>query len=238
VKAKDTCTDPGCFEAKTSGRGAIKVEEYRAAGQAGNHRRRPRSKIIGEGRGASRRATSSWTLSCYDDEKERNYRQLLGKACPEVVLVEKPGTPGEFLELVPEKEAREALAKKYPALGRRSRGASARRAPTTPISSSRRKPAFNVHLALREVIGRDGFTNADLIEIGVSQLEYGGGVDEDLAPHWGLPKEHDPDLARGEAARGQRSRSSCRCCSTCCCRRRIRITSKRTIAWRRCTALT
>ena len=109
------------------------------------------------------------------------------------MFVENPHKVGEFIECYPEKAARDAFAKKFPAVAQEKR-----RVVRNPEFEIEKRTRYKVHRALRDLVSRQGFTNADLIEIGIAQLEYGDSVDDELADLWGLAKEHSGDEAEAK----------------------------------------
>jgi hypothetical protein len=192
VKAKDTCTDPACFALKTAAAVLAKVEAHRAAGRtviAGAAAKKLLPQSYSEPKGYVK-----LDAHCNDDDKGRHWRAVLGKACPEVVLIENPHKAGEFIEVVPVKAAREALLKKNPKIAEREKANEASIRKTERANEIGTETDWRVYLALRELVGRQGFTNADLREIVLERLDaYDTDVDPRLYPYWGFAEGEDFD---------------------------------------------
>jgi ParB/RepB/Spo0J family partition protein len=109
VKGKDLCTDPVCFAAKREAFNARAITEAKAAG----------GRVI-EGPQAKKLKPNSYgqigggfvelDRHCYEDKKNRTFRQLLGsKAEIEVVKFADPHS-GKLVDVVEEASARKVLA--------------------------------------------------------------------------------------------------------------------------------
>lgn len=107
VKSADVCTDPPCFELKVKAHTARQVADAKANGR----------KVI---TGAAAKKLMPYSHAtpkgyvkladhCYQDDKSRTYRQLIGKAVTPV-LIEDP-KEGKLIECVPEQEAAAQLRK-------------------------------------------------------------------------------------------------------------------------------
>lgn len=189
VKAKDTCTDPGCFEEKTKAAIAIKVEEYRAAGREVITGAAAK-KIIPKYEYQAPKGYVKLDARCEADEKGRNWRAVLGKAMPTPVLVENIHKPGEFIEMVPAKEAKAALLEKHPEIAKREKARAAVDRKSDLENEIFNETKWRVYLALRERIGREGITNAELHEIILAQLDN-DEPEERVARLWGLEDGSD-----------------------------------------------
>lgn len=107
VKAKDTCTDPVCFQAKRKASAARKLEVARESGRK-IHEGAAAKKILPYGAESSP-ASGFHKLDdrCWSDRKNRTYRQILGKSAEEHLQV--VHLDGAVVEVVHEKDAKAAL---------------------------------------------------------------------------------------------------------------------------------
>lgn len=104
VKNADVCTDPKCFAAKKEAHGA----KLRAAAEASGKKvitgaeakKLMPSQYAEEPTGYMHLAKTVWI-----GDKQKSVKQLLGKDCPETVLIENPHS-GELMECVPAAAAR------------------------------------------------------------------------------------------------------------------------------------
>ena len=112
VKSGDVCTDPACFDERKQAH----AERLRAEAES-------RGQQIIEGKSAKKIMPSRHTLpndgdyvaldaTCYDDDKYRSWRKLLGKDAPTPALLVNPHTPGELIEVLPRATIAEHLKAK------------------------------------------------------------------------------------------------------------------------------
>lgn len=142
----NVCTDPSCFRKKVEASARRRKEEAAAAGQKVLSPREAK-KVFPYRNGAM-----AWNApyadldeGCYDDPKHRNWRRLLGKDRPDVVLAEDPA--GKIHELVPKDAARRKLREKYDWAKDRAEG------PRGNPEETRRKKAHKLRLeAIREAL--------------------------------------------------------------------------------------
>lgn len=112
VKGADVCTDPECFAAKK----AAHLARMRAAAAAKGQRvisGKEAKKIIPYSSVAENSGYLALDQRNYADPKHRTYRALLGKGCPEPILIEHPES-GELIEAVASKEIAGVLKEKIP----------------------------------------------------------------------------------------------------------------------------
>lgn len=188
VESDNVCTDPECFADKRAAHGARIVEEARAKGLE-----------VLTGKEAKKVLPYSYSRPAgfvklddhnYQDEKNRTWAKILGKdAKAKVVLCEVPDEPGTFVELVREKDVNAILKAK----GIEKVKAPTRRNELTPAERRAdrerqiaREVNWQAYLALREVVGRDGFTQVELRAIARDALAFGTDIDERLVSYWGL----------------------------------------------------
>ena len=197
--SNDSCTDPGCFNAKRDAHAREIADKARAEG---------REVLVGED--ARKVLKQSWPdpkgmyrldRICHADGKQRTWEKTLGKAAKDkIVLVEHPDEPATFVECIRHADAEAILeAKGVDAQQVRNPTVRPMETKVTADMKIKRETEWQAYLALREEIGRNGITNADLRAIAKVELSKSyAGVDEDLAPYWGLDKKHGP--AEAEAA--------------------------------------
>lgn len=196
--SNDSCTDPGCFNAKRDAHAREIADKARAEG---------REVLVGED--ARKVLKQSWSdpkgmyrldRICHADGKHRTWEKTLGKAAKDkIVLVEHPDEPATFVECIRHADA-EAILEAKGVDAQQVRHPTVRPMETkfTADMKIKLETEWQTYLALREEVGRNGITNADLRAIAKVQLSVGGDVDEDLAPYWGLDKNHR--LSDAEAA--------------------------------------
>lgn len=105
VKSADVCTDPACFQKKRAAQTALRIADATSAGQT-----------VITGAAAKKLISGAYSSPvgyvklddhCYEDPKNRRWRQVIGKAVTPV-LIENVHN-GVLVEAVPEKDARAAL---------------------------------------------------------------------------------------------------------------------------------
>lgn len=188
----NVCTDPQCFGQKREAQGAKVVEEAKAKGLE-----------VLTGKDALKVLPYAHSRPAgfvkldepnYRDEKNRTWAKLLGKeAKDKIVLCERPDEPGTFVELVREKDVNAILKAKGIEHVKAKRLTEVKLSPAE-IRHERerqitREVNWQAYLALREVIGREGFTQVELRAIALDALRYGTEIDDRLLPYWGLATE-------------------------------------------------
>jgi ParB/RepB/Spo0J family partition protein len=104
----EVCTDPPCFEAKKKAWSERRLAEAQAAGQkviAGAEAKR----VLQYGRVSDRSGYIDLNEPCFEDPKNRTWKQILGKDAP-VALVQ--GEGGKVVEVVEKKAASDVLREK------------------------------------------------------------------------------------------------------------------------------
>ena len=200
VESGTVCTDPECFGQKREAQGAKVVEEARAKGLE-----------VLTGKEAKKVLPYHYSRPAgfvklddhnYQDEKNRTWAKILGKdAKDKVVLCEHPEEPGTFVELVREKDVNAILKAKgiaipKPTPKRNELSPAERRADRERQVA--REVNWQAYLALREVVGREGFTQVELRAIALDALRFGTDIDERLVPYWGLSAD---DWTEDQAAK-------------------------------------
>jgi hypothetical protein len=121
IKSADVCTDPVCFAAKRAAWGARLQAQAKAEGRTvltGKDARR----IAPYGINSNLQGGYvSLDQPCYEDEKHRTYRQLLGKEFKADTLIADPET-GSVIEVIKPSDHSEALQIKGPRAERATRG--------------------------------------------------------------------------------------------------------------------
>jgi ParB/RepB/Spo0J family partition protein len=189
IASADVCTDPACFDKKKKAFAERRREEAIAGGRTvitGKEAKKIMPNDYSQPRGYVR-----LDAACYEDPKRRNYRQLLGKAAAEAVLLEKPGAPGEFVEVLPEDQVAQALKEKgydftTKADEKRENAKAEFERQVEQLSRVR------TYLALREQIAKKGLGPEDLRAMIVKALGYEQLSDELLAL-WGAKPSEDSD---------------------------------------------
>lgn len=182
VKEKDLCTDPTCYGVKTAAAAAEFIEAQRAAGVT-----------VIEGAEAKKLLPSPWasargfvkpTEVCYEDPQHRTWEKLLGKACPEAVLVAHPSEAGKFVELIPEAAAVEAAQKKgfkfFQEAAEEKAAREAEDAKRTAELDREREVERQLRAAVREAIGKKGVNDALILELSREMVGDGDWPDWDF----------------------------------------------------------
>ncbi|MBW9102906.1 ParB/RepB/Spo0J family partition protein [Paraburkholderia phenoliruptrix] len=111
VKSKEICTDPTCFEKKKAAAAKQKREEAEAAGRTvitGKQAKQVKPYEYGELNGGY----VDLDKRCYDDPKQRTYRQILGaKGVKSAALLEDPHG-GKLVDVMQKSDLKKALADK------------------------------------------------------------------------------------------------------------------------------
>ncbi|MBL0142617.1 MAG: ParB/RepB/Spo0J family partition protein [Betaproteobacteria bacterium] len=165
VKSGDTCTDPACFEAKTEAHVAQDAEAKRAKGfivLTGKDAKKVFPHEYSSPRGYLRTSESM-----RGDPERLPLSKRLGKALPPVTLVEHPTHRGEWVRLVKETDAREALVKagcKWAAKDKDRSAPTAGKAQADDREFQRRVEVA-WHKAIREAILEEGLTDEAFAQV-------------------------------------------------------------------------
>lgn len=196
IAGADVCTDPACFDSKKKAWAARLREEAIAAGRtviSGKEAKKIVPYEYSEPKGYVR-----LDAACHDDPKHRTYRALLGKAAGEAVLIERPKSPGEFIEAVSEEKAAEIIKEKgYKFKVETSAKSEAERAKGALESDIEREARLRAYLALRNCVANEGFGPDDLRMILDELLDMGYGGEEIAEPLLRLWGATDEQIAEG-----------------------------------------
>lgn len=113
IDSGDVCTDTSCFEAKRLAHTRMVIDEAEKAGRT-VLRGEEAKKIIPNTWGDPTGGYLKLDGICYDDDKSRTYRQILGKkaSAEHSVLLESPHGKGDIIELVKAADVKALLAEK------------------------------------------------------------------------------------------------------------------------------
>lgn len=187
VKGADVCTDPTCFKAKREAWGKQQLSDAKAKGQTVITGKEARA-IAPHGSDRSlQNGYVNLDATCYDDPKNRTYRQLVGKSItPDLLQVPKSGDVTEVVH-------RSAISKIL-----KEKGAVRTPVPSTNSGSAADKAArvkrgvekgFRLRL-LAEIRGKapKQLSREDLEGVALSLFNSGYGDDEEVFEVLGLPQ--------------------------------------------------
>lgn len=111
VKSKEVCTDPACYERKRTAAAAQKRAEAEADGRKVITGKEAKQ-ILPHEYSAAQAGFVKLDDRCYDDPKQRTFRQIIGaKAVKAAALLESPHD-GKLIDVMPKADLKKALADK------------------------------------------------------------------------------------------------------------------------------
>lgn len=192
VKGTDVCTDPVCFKAKRMAFVERQLAKAKETGQTVIQGAQAKKLLPSDYHDSIDKSSGYVSLDshCYDDSKQRTYRQILGKQAPAPTLVVHP-KKGDIHEAVRLAEI-QPLLKKAGATARSRSTDSGAKADREKREKAKREGKFRVLLLQATLVRLPTKFNLEaLAELAAQSIDALGGEEAKafyLANGWPLPK--------------------------------------------------